>query len=164
MSESEVKQLKNEEILAAMGITLEEAIRVDKELTEKNKKSRSRDSRICVCGHGMGKHNFYAGLVECKPTAMRCPCKKPKPILDTTDTRFFLRKTEGGGILHALSRGIASALAGGHEVNWIEQPSCDKCKTTEGPIQPVPVTQSGVIVDYATGFDAMLCYSCRVSA
>ena len=64
MSESEVKQLKNEEILAAMGITLEEAVRVDKELTEKNKKSRSRDSRICVCGHGMGKHNFYAGLAE----------------------------------------------------------------------------------------------------
>ena len=161
MSELEANGLKNEEILRAMGMSLEEAVKVDKELTEKNKKSRSRDSRVCLCGHGAGKHNVYAGILECKPTAMRCPCKKLRPVLETSDTRFFLRKTEGGGAMHALSRGVASAASSGQEVRWIEDIRCDSCGSTNPPIVPVPVSQQGNVRNEATGYDALLCASCR---
>lgn len=156
-------KLKNEEILHAMGISLEEAQRVDQELIEKTR-ARRKDPRICLCGHAITKHNVYAGLLECKPSAMICPCKKIRPILEADDTRLFLRKTEGAGVMHALNRGITAAITAGKEVRWLENLTCDKCKGSEGPIVPVPVTVNGTPMTYATGFDVMMCHSCRTSA
>ena len=155
--------LKNEEILKAMGISLEEAQRVDQELVEKTR-ARKRDSRICICGHAVNKHNVYAGILECKPSAMICPCKKIRPILETSDTRMFLRKTEGAGVMHALNRGIVAAITAGKEVHWLENLACDKCKGTDGQIVPAPVTSNGVPMNHPTGFDVLMCYTCRTSA
>jgi len=77
---------------------------------------------------------------------------------------MFLRKTEGAGAMHALSRGIYAAIEAGRSVEWIVDLVCDKCNAQGKRVVPVPVTQNGFISDYATGFDALLCDDCRVSS
>lgn len=149
--------------LAMLGISLEEAREVDQALLERSKKG-PRDRRVCICGHAMNKHSNYVGIVECKPTAMRCPCKKPRPVLEVEDTRLFLRKTEGAGAMHALARGMYASLSAGREVTWIVDLQCDKCGSTDKQVTPVPVTQSGYSSDEATGFDVLLCHDCRTAS
>lgn len=133
------------------------------EADEQLKKPRSnRDSRICACGHPMGRHTNLSGMTYCKPTRMECPCKHPKPVLEASDVRPFLRKTNGAGPMHALGRGLAAAAAKDVEVRWLIEMRCDRCKA-EGPVSPVPVTQRGIAVTEATGFDAFLCADCRTA-
>jgi hypothetical protein len=139
-----------------LDFTLEEALRVDAELISR----RPRDGRICACGHPMMRHTITSGIVYCKPTRMDCMCKNAKPVIDSNDTRPFLRKTEGAGALHALGRGMASALKKGITFKWIDTPVCERCKT-EGPVSPVPVTSNGVPMSHQTGYDVLLCMKCR---
>lgn len=142
---------------AFLDFSQEEAQAADEEL--KKPKSK-RDRRICLCGHPMARHTNLSGMVYCKPTRMECPCKKPRPVLEVSDVRPFLRKTSGAGPLHALGRGLAAAAAKGIEVRWLVEMKCDRCGKA-GPISPVPVTQRGIAVNEATGFDALLCADCR---
>jgi hypothetical protein len=147
---------KNQDPFSFMDFTLEEAIEAD----ESVETGRTRDGRVCVCGHPMTRHVFVAGLVFCKPTRMECPCKEQRAVIDTTDTRSFLRKTAGQGPLHALGRGLQNAIKAGHKVDWLIDMKCDRCET-EGPIAPVAVSQRGVAMDEATGYDKLLCKQCR---
>ena len=140
-----------------LDFTVEEARKTDMELLSR---PTERDGRICSCGHPVARHAQLSGIVLCKPTRMECPCKSVRPVLDCSDVRPFLRKTAGPGPMHALGRGIAAALEKNLKVNWLIEMKCDRCKK-EGPVSPVPVTQSGFSVDYATGFDALLCRECR---
>ena len=119
-----------------------------------------QNRKICVCGHPSGRHTIVAGMVFCKPSRMECPCKSERLVLETEDTRVFLRKTEGAGPLHALGRGMKAAKDAGKKVTWIIDMKCDRCGA-EGPVSPVPVTQRGVSVAMATGYDALLCRKCR---
>jgi len=147
--------------LEVLGISFEEAREVDKKLSRKSK--AKRDRRVCLCGHGVSKHTTYNGILVCKPSAMTCPCKKINPVLEAEDTRMFLRKTEGAGPMHALSRGIYACLEAGKKVEWIVALECDRCHATDKRVVPVPVTQNGFSADYATGFDALLCDECRLA-
>ncbi len=124
------------------------------------RQGRQRDGRICTCGHPLTRHTVVNGTVYCKPSRMECPCKVTRAVLDVSDTRPFLRKTEGPGPLHALSRGMLAALRSGHRVAWLIEKKCDRC-AAEGPVSPVPVTQRGVAVNHPTGHDALLCKTCR---
>lgn len=151
-----------EDALAAMGLSIDEVAKADKEITARTK-AGNRDRRVCLCGHGVSKHTNFAGTLTCKPSAMFCKCKKIRPVLETSDTRIFLRKTEGAGAMHALSRGIFAAVKAGRDVEWTVELKCDKCGSTQGPIVPSPVTQSGMSTSEATGFDALLCGECRVA-
>lgn len=153
---------KKLDALAAMGLTPDEVAEADRKITAKTK-AGNRDRRICVCGHAVSKHTTYSGILTCKPSALLCPCKKINPVLESSDTRVFLRKTEGAGAMHALSRGIYAAIQSGKDVKWIVDLKCDRCASTESNVVPVPVTQSGYSAEYATGFDALLCPSCRTS-
>jgi len=137
--------------------SIDEAEKADRELLTR---PVERDGRICACGHPMARHTNLGGIVLCKPTRMECPCKNTRPVLDCSDVRGFLRKTAGAGPMHALGRGVQASLSKNVDVKWIVEMRCDRCKT-EGPVSPVPVTKSGISVDYATGFDALLCASCR---
>lgn len=94
---------------------------------------------------------------------MECKCKKVRAILTAQDVRPFLRKTEGGGVLHALSQGVRAAIDAGVEIEWLIEQKCDRCGTA-GPVAPTPITQNGVVMNEATGFDAMLCVQCRVGS
>lgn len=137
--------------------TLEETAAADRQLIARG---GPRDGRICTCGHPVSRHTQVAGIVLCKPTRMECPCKTVRAVLEASDTRSFLRKTSGGGALHALSRGLYAALQKGGSVEWIVDQQCDRCKKP-GPVSPVPVTQRGTATDQATGYDALLCGQCR---
>lgn len=141
-----------------LGLDLDDVLEMDSELRTR---PAARDGRICLCGHGMIKHEIIAGIVSCKPSKMHCPCKNARCVLDVEDTRPFLRKTAGGGSMHALSRGLASLVASGKSANWTIELVCDRCKEKSGSLLPVPVTQSGIAVVDPTGYDALLCQECR---
>lgn len=149
-------QDKNNDAFSFVDFTLEEATEAEKALTP----GRERDGRICICGHPITRHVLVAGLVFCKPTRMECPCKEQRIVLDTSDTRSFLRKTEGQGPLHALGRGLQTAINAGHKVEWLVEMQCDRCGE-QGPVAPVAVSQRGVAMDIPTGYDKLLCRKCR---
>lgn len=142
-----------------MDFTVDEALEADELMRTR---PAARDGRICSCGHSTGRHQDYAGTTTCTPSALRCACKTFRPIIDVSDTRAFLRKTEGSGPLHAFGRGLGVAISKGVQVEWLIDMQCDRCKKENVKLTPVAVTQHGVAVTYDTGFNAMLCADCRV--
>lgn len=162
MDEEKVPTKSGLDILLAMGITPEDVDRADVELAERRKAAASVNRHVCACGHAMARHTVTHGIVMCKPARMECPCKKARPVLVVQDTRLFIRKTEGGGAEHALIRGIRESLTKEKLVEWLIDPTCDRCGKATDSIVPVPVTQSGTAVSRATGYDVLLCPDCRV--
>jgi hypothetical protein len=154
------KWIPAEDALAMMGITTDDVDASDAELIEKRKYQVDRE--ICLCGHSMGRHTITSGIVLCKPARMECPCKKARPVLVTQDVRKFIRKTEGAGAAHALTRAMRETAALGKSVEWIIDLKCDRCGAANNNVVPVPVTQNGIARSYATGYDALLCPDCRV--
>lgn len=144
--------------LEAMGMNVDEVMEVDSVLRTR---PPQRDGRICLCGHGISKHQSFSGRVVCKPSKMDCPCKKIRAVIDAEDSRPFLRRTQGGGPMHALSRGLAALAASGKDAQWIIDLECDKCHEYSDNLVPVPVTANGFAAEEATGYDALLCPSCR---
>jgi hypothetical protein len=124
--------------------------------------SGRKDGRICICGHSKTRHTmFNTGVINCTVGKQSCPCMKVRLVVECDDNRKFMRKTEGAGALHALSQGILGAVKAGLEVKWLVEQKCDKCARVD-KVSPVPVTQNGQIVDYATGYDLLLCRDCRL--
>jgi hypothetical protein len=153
------KEMEMEEnALAALGLTVEEVQEVDDALRRNPKR---RDGRVCLCGHAVARHTEVAGHVVCKPSRMDCPCKVTRAVLDVEDLRPFLRRTEGSGALHALTRGLSELVSNEKKAEWIVELVCDRCKVSGAALSPVPVTQTGHATTYATGFDALLCRDCR---
>lgn len=144
------------EALLALGLDADEVMSVDESLRDR---PAVRDGRICLCGHGVTRHNKETGY--CLPSKMGCPCMKLRPVIDTEDTRPFMRKTQGMGSLHALSRGLAAVAMKGKEAHWIIELVCDKCGEFNDSIIPVPVSKQGVVMNEATGLDFLLCPNCR---
>ena len=155
-----MKWIDGEDALAMMGLSVEDVDTADAELLEKKK--HGVDRQVCACGHAMSRHTVIHGVVLCKPARMECPCKRARPVLETTDTRMFIRKTDGSGSAHALIRGIRAAVEKAKQVAWIVDLKCDRCGKADNNVVPVPVTQGGIATTYATGYDALLCPSCRV--
>ena len=124
--------------------------------------SGRKDGRICLCGHSNGRHSLVNGILSCQAAKQYCPCKSLRLVVECSNTRPFLRKTSGAGPLHALSQGIATALKAGYEIKWLVPMECDKCHKP-GPVSPIPVSQRGVEMDEATGYDALLCRECRTN-
>lgn len=128
-----------------------------------------RDGRICLCGHPMSRHTFVNGGSTCSPSRLVCKCRHSRPVLETSDTRVFLRKTRGVGSGHALSQGILAAK-GKHEITWLIEMKCDKCGA-DGKVSPVVVSERGIILtnfdtndDRQPRFDQLLCQNCREDA
>ena len=157
MSEEGDELVSVEDALEAIGMTLDEAIEGDAALL-RSAGMKSKD--VCVCGHPVSRHTDTHGVVYCKPTRMECPCKKVRPVLEAEDLRAFLRKTAGSGSQHALTRGMAASAQRSKKVKWVIDLKCDRCKKKVGRLVPTPVTQSGIAVNYPTGYDALLCETC----
>lgn len=153
-----LKNTKN--ILESMGMSIDEVEAANEEIVSQGRRPET-DRRVCLCGHGMGRHTIINGLVFCKPSRMECPCKKARPVLEVEDVRKFLRVTRGGGPLHALIQGLLQHSKGGKDAKWITDLLCDRCGKDDGNVVPVPVTQRGFATDSATGYDALLCRECR---
>ena len=157
----ESSRVATEKAMAVLGVSLEEI----EEATEIRREKGPRDQRICVCGHAIHKHTIVEGRgqVVCKPSAMHCPCKNARPVLKTNDTRCFLRKTEGPGAEHALSRGMAEALKRGKSFEWIVPIVCDRCQQPADRIIPTPIGQGTTGVykkNEASALNALLCREC----
>ena len=133
------------------------------EAFEQVEKYGNRDGRICICGHTMKFHAFisHRGVYKCNAQKQTCPCRNPRAVLESSNTRVFIRKTHGAGGLHALTQGITAALKVGATVEWLIDQQCDKCGK-ETAVAPAPVTQDGRVASEATGWDKMLCRECRV--
>lgn len=155
-----MKWIDGEDALAMMGLTVDDVDTADAELLEKKK--HGVDRQVCACGHAMSRHTVIHGVVLCKPARMECPCKRARPVLETTDTRMFIRKTDGAGSAHALIRGIRAAIEKSKQVAWIVELKCDRCGKADKNVVPVPVTQGGIATMYPTGYDALLCPECRI--
>ena len=138
-------------------VTEDEAL---KALEEIKSNPRDRDAGVCICGHPRSKHIESHLGHTCSPGKLFCPCKKLRVVLETPNLRFFMAKTRGGGSLHALLQGITATTKAGLETNWVGETVCDRCGK-DGRVNPVPVSQRGVEMDEATGYDALLCDGCR---
>ena len=149
------------DILADMGIELEEVIKASEEI----KQRKPRDRRICLCGHGIARHSEFGGREACSALHYNCKCRKAIPILTAEDIRPFICRTEGSGALHALSRGIAAAAKRGQGIEWVEENRyCHSCETAGEALRltPVAITNNGFVTDQDTGYNALLCPECRI--
>jgi hypothetical protein len=143
---------------AFLDFSEEEALEV---VNEVSKNPHHRDGGICLCGHPRSKHIEGPLGYTCAPAKQFCPCKKMRIVVESSDTRFFLCKTLGGGARHALSQGMIKATQKGASVVWIETSNCDKCGE-EKPVSPIPVSQRGNEMQEATGYDVLMCRECRL--
>lgn len=156
---------------------------MDNAKDDRQKSRGPTDRRICLCGHGTNKHQdptigddqrnrYVDGPVAerayiCYPNAnVVCPCKLPTPVIVVSDSRWFLRKTTGGGHLHALIKGIISLQKiDKATVDWLIVPTCARCGESgiDKNILPVPLTKEFRLTHdgKSDGYDRFLCEECR---
>ncbi len=144
--------------LAALGISPEETTAIEEEMKNQSR----RDPRICMCGHPMSRHSTDAGVGLCSLPKSTCNCKFPTPALKVGDTRLFLRSTTGPGAEHALTRGIIALALAGKEAEWLVPVECNKCKTTDGKIIPVPLTDAMTVAYDSANRNFLLCEECML--
>lgn len=149
-----------------------EAVEAVLEKKEKEKLN-ARDGRICICGHPAKYHKSDSAMNwVCSPGKQPCPCASMRPVIKVPDTRYFLRKSEGNGQLHALSLGIVSCINSKRigeltreewiaKIEWIIPNNCDKCGAEDVRIFPTNVTEDGVVMDKPSQFSVLLCEDCR---
>lgn len=154
MSNFNEESMKN---LAKTGISLEDIQKVSEIL----KTTRTKDNRVCVCGHTMSKHNRAEnGVITCRPSALSCLCKRMHPVLKSDNIRPFMRKTSGHRMEHALMLGIAKCIEIGATFEWLEDPlTCERCKK-ETVVFPVCLTSQGFKAPDSMGYDHLLCDDC----
>lgn len=139
--------------------TAEEAVEA---VRKKEEGESHKDGRVCICGHPAGRHEFIPALGRhsCSANKNNCPCTKLRTVIEVDNARIFLRKTTGAGPLHALGHGILKAVEAGQNVRWLVDQICDRCGQ-EGKLSPVAVNNRGVVMNEATGLDALVCADCR---
>ena len=174
------------------GLAILQQMGVDPQLVEiydsSVERSRKVDRRICICGHATGRHKiggtkttittvwpdqtiiegggFKAKVWRCKPNGNDCNCQTWIPTLEVSETRWFLKATEGANHRHALTKGIlALSKINGHSIKWLIPPICVLCKKEgwENGLAPTPLTESGKVKigDGSDGLDRLVCKSCR---
>jgi hypothetical protein len=165
--------------LAAMGVDVQKIDILD------NSKSNNKsvDRRICICGHSVDRHKDPStpwpytpilktanpdGLFTCQPNAMTCNCKKVIPVLLVSNPKYFLKKTDGHGELHALTRGIRGlAKSENPTIEWLIEPQCRFCGClgAENKIVPATFTPQGQLKvgQGSDGYDAFICEKCRMA-
>lgn len=157
-----MEEINPADFFASIGIQDEELAEADK----RQKKRGKTDRRVCICGHGVSKHRYndLVGMWSCKP-AFDCRCKAPVAVMEVTNIKPFLRKTEGGGALHALFGGLQGMRELDKEatftklISWV----CHFCQSDVG-VKPEPLTQHGRRTrdGLSEGYDAFVCDECRV--
>jgi len=148
-----------QQLIEDMGLDYQEAQQAE----EARERGKPKTKTICICGHATSRHEEFAGRTACNALMRNCRCREPKVVLQTTDVRMFLSKTEGSGLLHALTRGILAAGKKEIQVSWVdEERYCHKCQATEVRLTPMAVTTNGIPADQDTGYNAFFCDECRI--
>lgn len=126
-----------------------------------------QDGRVCICGHTMKSHSdgtYTQGILKCGALKDTCSCRAPRAVVESSNGRYFLKKTRGSGGFHALTQGIYAAVNAGHEITWIGESRCDKCNK-EAKTTPCVMRNDGKLApqEIDTGIYALLCTECRAT-
>jgi hypothetical protein len=143
------------------------------------------DRRICMCGHAMDRHKVTSTLgtnnvipilksndpsvpFSCTPNAQSCSCRRLIPVLEVSNTKYFLKKTAGSGELHALTRGIrALSRVKDNSITWLVEPTCFLCGATGPQDRLVPAVFNAdktlKQTEGSIGYDDFVCQKCRVA-
>jgi hypothetical protein len=168
--------------LAAMGLDPQEIDTHDKSVVNR----LGVDRRICICGHAMDRHKVKSTIgtdnvipilknndttvpFSCTPNAQSCSCRRLIPVLEVSNTKYFLKKTTGSGELHALTRGIrALSKIKDHTMNWLVEPTCLLCGCTGVHERIVPAVFNSdktlKQTEGSIGYDDFICQKCRVAS
>lgn len=104
-------------VLATMGISPE---KVEEAL------NKTRDKRICICGHPMSQHNDDDANRFCNMSRVRCHCSiaNRREALVVEDASLFRYASDGPGVDHALVKGLAACIDRGKKVEMLWEGSC----------------------------------------
>lgn len=130
------------------------------EYFEELKKNQKRSGGVCICGHSMKAH--LGDPVVCAPGRMFCPCKVPREVIQTSNLRPFMKKTQGASALHALGQGMHGALSRDAKIEWVVDQSCDRCGSTDSVVPAAIDTYNGKVAGEATGVDKLICKKCYI--
>lgn len=127
-------------------------------------KADSDKGLICTCGHP-SKYHYESEVDYCLVGRQSCRCNKFIPILKVSDTRYFMRKSQGNGNLHALPLGIAAATLASKNpepeetdaakptrqktpltMKWNSDICCMKCMKVDVGLSPTMVSLQGQII------------------
>jgi hypothetical protein len=144
------------------------------------------DRRICICGHAMDRHkaeetldwevpvpilkwNDPSAEYKCTPNRQACSCRRLIPVLEVSNTKYFLKRTEGSGELHALTRGIrALSKLEQHTMTWLIDLTCFVCGCTSEQDRVVPAVFNAdktiKKTEGSIGYDDFICQKCRVAS
>jgi hypothetical protein len=161
------------EALESMGIDVKRV-----EILDASKSNnKSVDRRICICGHAVDRHkngndvpilksDDPEGKFVCQPNAMTCSCKKCIPVLLVSNPKYFLKRTDGAGEMHALIRGLTGLTTKAENplFEWLIEPQCRVCSATGSGVLPAAFTLQGHLKKGAgsDGYDAFICKECRI--
>jgi len=168
-----VNEMSADQVFDKLGWNLDLANQRDEELILRNK----QDTRICICGHAMRRHEIVDGrtdLMSCNPNRYPCACKydNMRAVISVQDIRVFNRRTEGAGADHALFRGMQACKGEpdaspkspkrAQKIRFLQDFACAVCSTTDGVIIPVPWDpRTGAISPLVYhGYDQLRCQSC----
>lgn len=116
---------------------------------------------VCICGHATNKHSEISkDYWTCITARHYCPCAKPIPVMLVQDTRYFMRKTYGCGVKHAMSTGLRKLNQEGKWSRFIIDLSCFRCNTSDQKLYPTALTRDYRVSDKPEAINALLCWDC----
>jgi hypothetical protein len=122
---------------------------------------KSRDGRICACGHALTVHETPGnGVQGCFPTTAYCRCQAPVPVLEVSNKRFFMNSTRGWGEKHALSLGLFSLVKAGGKYKSLVDSRCQKCQVQTVRLIPSSLTENLTITSEPGVVNLLLCSDC----
>jgi hypothetical protein len=117
--------------------------------------------QICVCGHGVNRHlDLRPGETGCFVSRMSCPCAQVIPVLEVSDTRYFMTKTAGWGDKHALSTGLLRLHKAGGTAKSLIGKVCLKCGVESEKLIPTSMDESLAVLEKPGTRNALLCSDC----
>lgn len=140
-----------------LGFSKDEAIEALREIEN----SKKRNGLICICGHSVKAHYNARDRQVCSVAKQDCPCSKAEPVIKVQNARYFLKKTEGGGVYHALGQGIAKLESEGYTWEWYGEPECVPCGAKDVELYPVAVNEVGTEMNEPSRYNALVCVECR---
>jgi hypothetical protein len=123
-------------------------------------KRREFNRNVCVCGHAMNKHSQLSGHTFCHTARMYCPCEDPRPVVEVSDTRYFMTKSRGYGAHHALSTGLSRLHEVGGSSRLLIEPKCFRCGELANPLIPAGFNRDRWLIFQPGPYNGMFCQSC----
>ena len=131
------------------------------EILEELKRAQKRTGEVCICGHSTKFHSNLGGSkMACAPARINCFCTEVRPVVTSSNLRYFMRSTKGPSVWHALGQGIRATLKAGGTVNWLVPLVCDRCGSDDHVVPVALNIRTGIIESESTGIDKLVCKTC----